>query len=154
MVHCAEVVSYSGDVTAKDAWHELSSNVSAQLVDVRSAFEWSLFGIPDLTSIGKKALVVEWNTYPPFSRNMNFVQQLEAKLAGTDRNSPLYFVCRSGWRSSLAAEVMSRKGYKNCFNIKYGFEGVQDSMPVQGVYEGWKQSGLPWTLLEQEACAA
>lgn len=151
MMLCSEAVSYAGDVTPEEAWKVLSKDPESQLIDVRSAFEWSLFGTPDLDDISKKTIMVEWNSYPPFARNIMFVPQLEAKLNKIGKDIPLYFLCRSGWRSSLAAAEMSKKGYKNCYNVAYGFEGSEETRSARSA--GWKESGLPWKL-EMETCAA
>lgn len=49
----------------------------------------------------------------------------------------LYFLCRSGHRSLMAANFMANIGYKNCYNIIDGFEGNLQN-------KGWKQNNLPW----------
>ena len=37
-----------------------------------------------------------------------------------DKNENVYLFCLSGSRSLFAAEIMSRKGYKNVFNVTSG----------------------------------
>ena len=68
---------YAGDVSCADAWHALSEDPAAVLVDVRTHIEWQLIGRPDLSSIGKEPVYVQWITMQ--GRNPAFLDELEAK---------------------------------------------------------------------------
>ena len=62
----------------------------------------------------------------------------------------LLVMCRSGGRSALAVELLTRAGFSNVYNISDGMEGdlVTDTNSVfrgQRMVNGWKNSGLPWT---------
>ena len=134
---------YAGDVTAQEAWDALSENKRAQLVDVRTRPEWSYVGLPRLDAIGKKPLLISWQRFPAMDLNPSFAEELAA--AGLPKDAPLYFICRSGARSRAAAEAMTARGYRQCFNVADGFEGPRDGDGRRGVLAGWKASDLPWT---------
>jgi len=40
-----------GEVGPKDAWEALASSRRTLLIDVRTTREWSLIGVPDLSSL-------------------------------------------------------------------------------------------------------
>lgn len=131
------------DITSADAFRALSTQENAQLVDVRTHAEWLFTGTPDLSSIGKKPLLISWKHYPQFQVNPEFVAQLQA--AAPDVNAPLYFMCRSGGRSLDAARAAANAGYTECYNISDGFEGDPDAKGQRNKTGGWRVSGQPWT---------
>jgi len=132
------------DVTA--AWEGLASGPRSQLVDVRTRAEWTYVGIPDLAPIGKRAVLVEWQTFPDQTVVARFVERLAGELnaLGVQRSDDLYFICRSGRRSLAAARALAETGYTSCHNVARGFEGPLDNMRHRGTLGGWKASGLPW----------
>ena len=133
------------DVPVGETWERLAKNPKAVLIDVRTRAEWAFVGMPDLSSITKRLVLVEWLTFPENRMNPEFVEQLseQLKLIDADPDSELYFICRSGGRSLQAAETMMRIGFKNCFNVAEGFEGALDARKHRGS-TGWKAAGLPW----------
>jgi rhodanese-related sulfurtransferase len=140
------VGGYRADVPSSDVWKRLSEEANALLIDVRSQAEWTFVGVPDLSPIGKEALLLEWQRYPGMLRNTDFVSELRRAIGarGADQDTALYFLCRSGGRSAAAAAAMAAAGYRNCFNVADGFEGRLDGTRHRGAVEGWKASGLPW----------
>jgi rhodanese-related sulfurtransferase len=135
-------MAYAGDVTAQQAWERLAADPRSELIDVRTAAEWSYVGLPDLTQLGKSLLRVEWQAYPSLARNPQFGAELAR--AELSKDQTLFFLCRSGARSRAAAEAMTALGYRHCYNIADGFEGPRDSEGHRGRIAGWKASGLPW----------
>lgn len=135
-------MSYAGDVDPTEAWKMLTESEQATLVDVRSRAEWSFVGIPDLSGIGKRPLLIEWQTYPSMAQNPDFVASLGA--AQPDKDAPMLFLCRSGGRSRAAAIAMTAAGFRRCYNISDGFEGNPDAARHRGQVGGWKVAGLPW----------
>jgi rhodanese-related sulfurtransferase len=113
---------------------------------VRTRAEWTYVGIPDLGPIGKRAVLVEWQTFPDQSVDARFVERLagELKALGVQLDDDLYFICRSGSRSLAAAKAMAEAGYRSCHNVLCGFEGPLDDLRHRGTCSGWKASGLPW----------
>lgn len=134
--------SYAGDLTPNQVWDLLSENPKAQLVDVRTEAEFAWVGNPDLTSLGKEVLRVQWKTFPDMAPNPDFVGQVAANA--DDRDMPLLFLCRSGVRSRHAAEEMTAAGFTQCYNVAGGFEGDHDDQGHRSTVNGWKVSGLPW----------
>ncbi|WP_342659674.1 rhodanese-like domain-containing protein [Rhodococcus ruber] len=133
-------MSYAGDMTPQQAWELLRENPDAVLVDVRTDAEWKYVGVPETSSIGRRALFVEWVRYPNGARNEHFVDQL--KDAGVTAG-PIVFLCRSGQRSIAAAEAATAAGLAPSYNILEGFEGGLDAERHRGA-EGWRAAGLPW----------
>lgn len=135
-------MAYAGDKRPKEAWDLLSSKPTAQLVDVRTKPEWAFVGIPDLSAIGKQAMLLSWQTFPLMNVNPDFGDQIKKAVPSTD--TPLLFICRSGARSRSAAEAVTALGYSECYNVSEGFEGGPDQERHRGRTGGWKAAGLPW----------
>lgn len=137
-------MSYAGDVTPEQAWKLLSENPEAVLVDVRTDAEWRFVGVPDLSSLGRDVVYIEWNRLDG-TRNENFVDQLLERVpARADRS--VVFICRSGHRSIGAAEVATEMGCSPAYNVLDGFEGHLDAAGHRGG-SGWRAVGLPWRQL-------
>lgn len=129
-------------------WQEMSSDKDAALVDVRTPPEWAFVGIPDLSALGRKAILAEWQRYPTMEFNADFAENIDHALAGSNPSS-VYFICRSGQRSRAAAlhymEVSeARSRTVRCVNVSEGFEGVLDEFGHRSQTNGWKCRGLPW----------
>lgn len=143
---------YAGDLSPDAAWDLLRRDAAAVLVDCRSQAEWSFVGVPDLSSAGKEAVLVEWQSFAPGTpetggtprmlSNSSFAQDLER--AGVSKDAPVVFICRSGGRSRAAAIAMTQAGWRTCYNLAGGFEGPHDDSQHRGTTEGWKAAGLPW----------
>ena len=80
--------------------------------------------------------------YEPFN---DFAPEVERRLKekGLTRDDPVVVMCRSGDRSSRAANLLTDLGYKRVYSVVGGFEGVWDDKANKRV-GGWKGSGLPW----------
>jgi len=137
---------YAGDVSPHEAWAVLERTSEAQLVDVRTAAEWSYVGLPDLAGLGRPIHRVEWQTFPTMAPNDAFVSEAtEAILrAGGSKSAPVFFICRSGARSRSAAVAMTEAGFTRAYNVAGGFEGDVDRSGHRGTKNGWKAAQLPW----------
>lgn len=134
-------MSYAGDITPEEAWQLLDDNPDAVLVDCRTDAEWRFVGVPDLSSLSRDVVFIEWNRTDG-TRNQGFVDDLKA--AGiTPGQRPVVFLCRSGNRSIAAAEAATEAGVEPSYNILDGFEGDMDEAGHRGG-AGWKAVGLPW----------
>ena len=51
-------------VDVEATWQCLAARVGSQLIDVRTRAEWAYVGIPDLGPLGRRAVLVEWQTFP------------------------------------------------------------------------------------------
>jgi Rhodanese-related sulfurtransferase len=133
------------DVDVGTVWKTLTSSPRSQLVDVRTRAEWTYVGIPDLASVGKRPVLVEWQTFPDQTVDPRFAERLagELKALGVGPDDDLFFICRSGSRSRAAAEAMAAAGYR-AYNVGGGFEGPLDDERHRGSVGGWKAAGLPW----------
>ena len=128
-------------MTPEEAWKLLVDNPEAVLVDCRTAAEWRFVGVPDLTSLERDVVYVEWNTADG-KHNDSFIDDLKA--AGvTSGDRPVVFLCRSGNRSIGAAEAATEAGIAPSYNIVDGFGGNLDEQRHRGG-SGWKAVGLPW----------
>lgn len=137
-------MSYAGDITPEQAWKLLSDNPDAVLVDVRTDAEWRFVGVPDLSSLGREVVFLEWNSSNG-QRNQNFLTELKERIppAAGEGERPLVFLCRSGNRSIGAAELATEAGLTPAYNVLDGFEGHLDSDGHRGG-TGWRAIGLPW----------
>lgn len=137
---------YAADVTGEDVWAALKADKYAILIDVRTDAEWAFVGLPDLSALGKAPVLISWQIFPHMDINPDFIQNFESAVdtQDSDRETSLYFLCRSGGRSASAAALMYAQGYKNSFNIIGGFEGELDGAGHRGTCGGWKAAGLPW----------
>ena len=135
-------LDYAGDLSPNEAWDLIKQSSDCFLIDCRTSAEWSLVGVPDLDSLGKKVLFVEWQTFPTMEKNQRFLQEIsETNLT---KNSKIIFLCRSGARSRSAAEFLTSQGYESCFNCSEGFEGSHDDLGQRSKINGWKFHNLPW----------
>jgi rhodanese-related sulfurtransferase len=134
------------DIAVRETWDRLKAVPASLLIDVRTRAEWAFVGLPDLSALGKRVVTVEWQTFPENSIDPAFTQRLKAALEGTgaDATTELFFICRSGGRSRMAAEAMAALGYQSCHNVADGFEGPLDAKRHRGTVGGWKAAGLAW----------
>jgi rhodanese-related sulfurtransferase len=135
-------MSYAGDTTPAEAFARLRDVPGVTLVDVRPQVELAFVGLPDLGLVGKDVIRVEWQRFPDGAINDRFVEELAS--AGLDQTDPVLFLCRSGARSAAAAEVATRAGYREAYNVAEGFEGPPDVSGHRGTTGGWKVAGLAW----------
>lgn len=133
-------MSYAGDLTPTQAWELLSSDADAVLVDVRTQAEWVFVGVPDLSPIGKRAVLAEWSTLGAGPDPGAFVQAVSEQV---DPGAPVVLLCRSGHRSAAAAHALTAAGLGPAYNVTDGFEGPLDAEGHRGA-RGWRADGLPW----------
>jgi rhodanese-related sulfurtransferase len=141
--------NYAGDISPITAWHVLKELKKSTLLDVRTQAELNFVGQPDLSSINKSIKNVELQMFPSGNLNSEFAKQAEIELESEyiKKEDPLLFLCRSGARSAKSASLMALRGWKNCYNIAYGFEGDPNENHHRSCINGWKKEGLPWIQL-------
>ena len=128
------------ELTPPESFGELAEKPDSVLIDCRAPAEWHFTGIPDLSSIGKKALllaIADESGRP----NPEFVATVTS-IAGHD--TPLYLLCRVGGRSANACQLLGQAGFTDLVNVTEGFEGRVDENGHRNTIEGWKFHGLPW----------
>ena len=67
-------------ISSKEAFEEINSNVGALLIDVRSELEWKKIGIPDLGDLNERLVLLELQSMPSMEINQNFLAELEETL--------------------------------------------------------------------------
>ena len=137
----AHGLSFMGSVPPRQAWQMVQQGL-ALLVDVRTAEERKFVGhVPGSAH-------VPWATGTALARNQRFVRELTALLArqaAADGSAPIaLLLCRSGKRSTLAAQEAAKAGLTHVFNVSEGFEGELDAAQHRGGGDGWRFQGLPW----------
>lgn len=131
---------FLGHLRAAEVWRNLQHQAGAVLVDIRTRAEWSFVGGPDLSSLGRSVIQVEWQTFPGMERNPRFIRELQAQ--GVTPGRPVYLICRSGIRSQAAAEFLAERGYST-YNVADGFEGPINENGHRRA-SGWRAEQLPW----------
>ena len=116
-------------LVSKDIKKYLETGSDKVLLDVRTKEELVTVGKPDGDKIGLKTYFLEIQRDTFFS----FVQ--EFKNLNINQDKEILVICKSGERSQISAELLSRENYKS-INISDGFMGSQEGV-------GWKKSGLP-----------
>ena len=130
------------NITSIECFNKLSEISNSYLIDIRTKPEWEFIGVPDLSSLNKKTIFISWHMYPEMKINSLFENQI-TKL-NIKKNDNLFLICRSGNRSSDAAEFLSSRGFSNCFNVEDGFEGEVGPHHHRSTINGWKYCKLPW----------
>ena len=117
-------------ICCKEIKDYLKSNPKSVLLDVRTQEEWDNDGKPDGGKIGLRTYFLEIRK----SASFDFLQ--EFKNLNINRDKEILVICKSGERSQISAELLSRENYKS-LNVSDGFKGSQEGA-------GWKKSGLPY----------
>ena len=73
------MIGYLNDIGPAEAWKLLAEERESVLIDVRTFAEWSYVGIPDLSNLGKKPILLEWQSYPNNELNPDFTKDLVTK---------------------------------------------------------------------------
>lgn len=129
-----ERAGFAGTLPPQDAWILVGQGL-AVLIDVRSAEELKFVGsVPG-------SVHVPWASGIHLLRNPRFLRDLEKKVRHDD---VIFFLCRSGKRSAIAAQEATQEGFTSAFNIQGGFEGERNDRQQRGELGGWRWYGLPW----------
>lgn len=125
------------------------------LVDVRDPIEIMFTGFGasvDLNIPAMRADPAKWHPKKPsfaMEPNAEFEASLLAAMQarGLGPDTPVLLMCRSGSRSAAAAKRLEGSGLTQVYNVIDGFEGSSQQDPDNPArnFEGWKNSGLPWS---------
>ena len=116
-------------MTCKEIKDHVKNNPKSVLLDVRTQEELNNIGKPDGDKIGLKTYFLEIRRDSFF----DFVQ--EFKNFNINQDKEILVICKSGERSQISAELLSRENYKS-INISDGFMGSQEGI-------GWINNSLP-----------
>jgi rhodanese-related sulfurtransferase len=105
------------------------------LIDVRTPEEWEHIGKPDGEALGMTTHFVSYQFQQGDGRilNPNFEKEMDA--LNLDQSKKIFFICRSGQRSDVAAEIYEKKNF-DTYNVSDGFY-VDETTP------SWKVNKLP-----------
>lgn len=143
---------------AKEAY-ALKQQLGEQLmfIDIRTRSEVSYTGMASLVDAHVPLLEhppnAAWDDKAGRFRleyNNDFDTEIARRMAAKNlgKDTPVILICRSGDRSSKAANLLAELGYTKVYTVVDGFEGdVAKDGPETGkrVVNGWKNAGLPWT---------
>ena len=128
------------------------------LFDVRTRAEAMYVGWPGdadalVPFVEHPELMTEWDDKRfmyQLEPNQDFVPELERRLKdmGLGKDATIILICRSGDRSSKAADRLQMAGYGKVYSVAEGFEGdtAKDGAKAgQRAVNGWKNANLPWT---------
>ena len=120
-------------LAAKDIKSYLMAESNSVLLDVRTKEEWEMIGKPAGEKIELKTYFLQIQFGKERIFNENFIQEI--KNLNISKDQEILIICRSGIRSQLAAELLTKESY-TCSNISDGFEGNNKNI-------GWKKCELP-----------
>ena len=116
-------------LTTKNIKDYLTKGPNKVLLDVRTKEELDSVGKPDGDKIGLKTYFLE------IRRDSFFDFTKEFKDFNISQDNEILVICKSGERSQISAELLSRENYKT-INISDGFMGSQEGV-------GWVKNDLP-----------
>jgi rhodanese-related sulfurtransferase len=123
-------------------------------VDVRTRAEAQFLGMADgvdalVPYVEFQEFMTDWDDKRAFYKLEpfnDFVPEMERRLKekGLTKDDPVVLMCRSGERSSRAADLLNDTGYKRVYIVVYGYEGELSDKGRRNL-NGWKNAGLPWS---------
>lgn len=133
----------------------------ALFIDVRTKGEFMFLGSPSVTDMNIPYMDIDdptsWDKkgkHYTMAPNSDFVAAVAALVAQhhLGKNDPIIVMCRSGDRSSRAADLLQKDGYTKVYSVVDGFEGDMDTNGKRDL-NGWKNANLPWTYDMKESQA-
>ena len=133
----------------------------ALFIDIRTKGEFLFLGTPSVTDMNIPYMDIDdpvsWdkkNNRYAMSPNSDFVSAVNALLdrQHLTKNDPVILMCRSGDRSSPAANLLQQAGFTKVYSVVDGFEGDMGKDGRRDV-NGWKNADLPWAYKMTESQA-
>ena len=128
----------------------------ALMIDVRTPAEIEYVGLADPVDANIPYMMDDYGVWDdkksrfmmaPNSGFLSKISDIESKI-GLNKDSTVIVMCRSGDRSSGAANLLTKAGYTQVYSVVDGFEGdlakEGDNKGRRSV-NGWKNAGLPWS---------
>ena len=122
-------------------------------IDVRTRAEAMFVGMTNSVDalapfVELQELMIEWDgqrSAYKLEPMQEFVTEVGRRLQqkSLSKTDTVVLICRSGDRSSRAANRLLEAGYSRVFTVVDGFEGDMSPDGRRSV-NGWKNSGLPW----------
>ena len=126
-------------------------------IDVRTRAEVNFLGTPTVADANIPYMKLnEWYAWNEkkgrfkMEVNSEFENEIAQRIAvkGLSKDDRILLICRSGSRSSKAADLLATLGYTKVVSIVEGYEGDKAKTGVnkgQRVVNGWKNAGMPWS---------
>lgn len=146
-------------LTPKQAYDMKKANPKGvALFDIRTRAEAMYVGMASdadalVPFVEHQEIMTDWDDKRAMYRlepNQDFVPEFERRMQelGLGKDAPVILICRSGDRSSKAADRLQTAGYTKVYSVAEGFEGdraADGPKKGQRVVNGWKNADLPWT---------
>jgi rhodanese-related sulfurtransferase len=124
-------------------------------VDVRTPAETEYVGIADQVDANIPYMQDDYTTWDDakkrflMSPNSAFTMKIDEALKARHltRSAPIILICRSGDRSAVAANLLTKSGFTKVYTVYEGFEGdmgKEGAGKGRRAVNGWKNAGLPW----------
>lgn len=154
-------------LTPKQAYDmKVESPKTVAFFDVRTRAEAMYVGHPTIMDalvpyVEHQEVMLDWDDKRSMYKlepNSNFESEISRRLKamGLGKDATIILICRSGDRSSKAADLLATAGYSKVYSVTEGVEGDTASAgdkKGQRVVNGWKNAGLPWTYRLDKAKA-
>lgn len=130
-------------------------------LDIRTRGEFQFLGTPTVTDQNIPYMELDelsaWdkkNNRYAMSPNSDFVSAVAAQETRQhlEKTDTVILICRSGDRSSRAANLLQEAGYTKVYSVVDGFEGDMGPTGRRDV-NGWKNADLPWSYKVTEGQA-
>jgi len=146
-------------LTPKETYQLVKKRKQAKnllFLDIRTQAELEFVGWTNIVDANLPYLFNDFDEWNKKKRrfgkgnNTEFVKRVGAHLKRKKltTDSVVILLCRNGDRSSKAAALLDKAGYKNVYIVVGGFEGYKAKSGTnkgKRTVNGWKNSGLPWT---------
>jgi rhodanese-related sulfurtransferase len=139
-------------VTAEEAYEMWRADPErVHIIDVRTPEEYVFVGHAEMArNIPLLFVKHEWNDETKqfvVEPNPDFIPRAKSLFKPTDT---LLVMCRSGDRSAMAVNALTKAGFVKVYNIIDGMEGDMVDDPGSMYHgkrmrSGWKNCGAPWT---------
>lgn len=137
-----EAGKYATAVEAYEMWKAHPDKV--KILDCRIPEEYAFVGhAPMAYNIPSMFWTGKWNAEKKdyiLENNSNFEAMVKEKMAPGDT---ILIMCRSGHRSAVSVNRLTKAGFTDVYTIIDGFEG--EKVDGKRNIDGWKNSTAPWT---------
>jgi rhodanese-related sulfurtransferase len=135
-------------ITAQEAYDMVNSG-QATLIDVRTLQEAVWVGSPALVPGGNPiAYLIPWQFWTGVDENgistyepNDVFNELIEQTFGDDKGQALITMCRSGHRSTYAAERLEELGYTNVYEIDNPLKEISNHLGGNGGFQGSDYKG-------------
>lgn len=122
----AEIAPHITEMMPWDVEEYLEAHPDTLVVDIRETHEYDTMHVPNSLNVPRGILenACEWD-----------FEETEPELVEA-RQRPVVLVCRSGYRTALAAYTLQMMGYEHVVSLKSGLRGWNDyELPLVDIEE-------------------